>query len=120
MAIQVKETKDRRTLEVTVTGRLAHEDYEQFVPEFERLLQRHGKLRILFEMVDFHGWEASAWWDDVKFDLKHSKHIERLAMVGEKRWEKVMTSFCRPFLRARLRYFDREEARKARAWLEAS
>jgi hypothetical protein len=31
------------------------EDYEHFVPEFERLVRQHGKLRVLFDMTGFHG-----------------------------------------------------------------
>jgi hypothetical protein len=59
------------------------EDYEHFVPEFERLVRQHGKLRVLFDMTGFHGWEASALWEDIKFDSKHFADIERLAMVGK-------------------------------------
>ncbi len=31
----------------------------------ERLIGEHGKIRILLEMHDFHGWEAGALWEDV-------------------------------------------------------
>jgi hypothetical protein len=41
-------------------GKLATVDYERFVPEFERLVRQHGKLRLLFDMTGFHGWEAGA------------------------------------------------------------
>lgn len=75
MAIKLNEKNDGNVLEVQVTGKLAHDDYQTFVPDFERLLQKHGKLRVLFEMVDFHGWEAGAVWDDIKFDLKHFSDI---------------------------------------------
>ena len=77
MAIQVNETDAGRTIEVRVSGKLVHEDYRHFVPEFERLAKQHGKLRVLFEMADFHGWDTAALWDDVKFDVKHFSDIER-------------------------------------------
>jgi hypothetical protein len=36
-------------------------------------------------MTGFHGWEAGALWEDIKFDLKHYADIERLAMIcGQK------------------------------------
>jgi hypothetical protein len=47
------------------------EDYEHFVPEFERLVRQHGKLRVLFDMTGFHGWEAGALGEDIRFDSKH-------------------------------------------------
>ena len=117
MAIKLVEKQDGKVLEVEVSGKLVHDDYQRFVPEFERLVQQHGKIRVLFEMVDFHGWEAAALWDDVKFDLKHFSDIERLAIVGDKKWEKGMSVFCRPFTTAQIRYFDRAAISEARAWI---
>ena len=116
MAIQLQE-KHTNALEVRVSGKLAKEDYDQLVPEFERLLKEHGKLRILFEMADFHGWRVGALWEDLKFDFKHFTHIERVAMVGDKKWEKAMSLFCKPFTTAKVRYFDRAEIEHAREWL---
>jgi ubiquinone/menaquinone biosynthesis C-methylase UbiE len=118
MAIQLAEKSGGRILEVRISGKLTQKDYRRFVPEFERLTQQHGKIRILFEMEDFHGWKASGLWEDVKFDLKHFADIERLAMVGDRRWQRWMSEFCRPFTTAEIRYFSRSAAGGARAWLE--
>lgn len=118
MAIQLTEKDGGKTLEVRVSGKLAHEDYQHFVPEFDRLVKQHGQIRLLFEMVDFHGWEAGALWDDLKLGVKHFADIERLAMVGDKQWEKGMSVFCKPFTTAKIRYFDKAQATEAHAWLE--
>lgn len=118
MAIKLTEKNEGKILEVQVSGKLVHEDYQHLVPEFERLVKRHGKIRLLFEMADFHGWESAALWDDIKFSLKHFSDIERLAMVGDKKWEKGMSVFCKPFTKAKIRYFDRTAIAEARTWLE--
>jgi SpoIIAA-like len=118
MAIQLTEKNGGKILEVRVSGKLAHEDYQHFGPEFERLVKQHGKIRVLFEMADFHGWQAGALWDDIKFDARHFSDIERLAMLGDKRWEKGMSVFCKPFTTAKIRYFDQTQAVEARSWLE--
>jgi len=118
MAIKLKENDGGKVLEVHVSGKLAHEDYLHFVPKFEQLIKQHGKLRVLFDMTDFHGWEAGALWDDIKLDIKHFSDIERLAMIGDKEWEKQMSLFCRPFTTAKIRYFDNAKAAEARAWIE--
>src|SRR3974390_3143755 len=102
MAIQLTEKNSGKVLEVQVSGKLTHEDYKHFVPEFERLVKAQGKNRVLFEMAEFHGWKSGALWDDIKFDLKHFSDIERLAMVGDKRWEKGMSVFCKPFTTAKI------------------
>ena len=117
MSILLSEELDGRILIVHVSGKLAKADYERFVPEFERLVRQHGKLRVRFDMIDFHGWEADAIWEDIKFDMKHFADIERLAMVGDKKWEQGMAVFCKPFTRATVRYFDHADAAEARKWL---
>ena len=102
---------------VHVSGKLAKADYKQFVPEFERLVRQHGPLRVLFDMTGFHGWEAGALWEDIKFDMNHFADIQRLAMVGEKKWEHGIATFCMPFTKATIRYFDHADAAEARTWL---
>ena len=67
MTIQLSEENGGKLLAVHVSGKLEKADYAQFVPEFERLVRQHGKMRVLFDMTDFHGWEASAMWEDTKF-----------------------------------------------------
>jgi hypothetical protein len=108
-----------QVLEVRVTGKLTKESYQEFVPVVDEQIKEYGKLRILFVMVDFHGWTAGAMWEDLKFDLKHWKDIERLAIVGDKKWEKGMATFCKPFTKAQIRYFDIRQLEEARQWLES-
>ena len=119
MTVQLEKERDVRILEVKVTGKLSKEDYEQFVPEAERLIEKLGKLRILFEMQDFHGWEAGALWEDIKFDAKHFSDIERLAFVGDKAWEKGMSLFCKPFTTAKIHYFEPAQRQEAIEWLKS-
>ena len=117
--IEVKQQEHGNVVNVMVTGRLTTDDYEHFVPEVERLIRKHGKVRVLFDMHDFHGSTPGAMWEDIKFDARHFRDIERLALVGERKWEAGMASFCKPFTSATIRYFDREQADEARQWLRA-
>ena len=119
MSVDLHEEAGGKILEIKLTGKLAKEDYEHLVPEVERLIKAHGKLRMLVQMHDFHGWTVSALWQDIKFDLKHFRDVERLALVGEKAWEHGMAVFCKPFSSATIRYFDRSETDQAEAWIRA-
>lgn len=105
-------------LVIQVSGHLVKADVEQFAPTVERLMQQHGTLRMLLEMDDFHGWEVRSAWEDFKFNVRHFAEIERLAMVGDKEWQHVMAWFCKPFTKAKVRYFDRTDLAAARTWLE--
>lgn len=119
MSFLLSETMEGKIIEVQVSGRLTKESYQEFVPRTEAAIKQHGKVRILFVMHDFEGWDAGALWEDLKFDFKHFSHIERLAIVGETRWEQGMATFCRPFTTATLKYFDIKDLEAARAWIQA-
>ncbi len=118
MPVELKEEAGGKLLTIHASGKLTKEDYEHSMPPVERLIKGHGKLRVLFDMEDFHGWTCGALWEDIKFDVKHFRDIERLAMVGDKKWEQWMATFCRPFTRAEIRYYDRGQVDEARAWIE--
>jgi hypothetical protein len=117
MPIQIKQENGGKLVAVQVTGKLVKADYEHFVPEFERLVRQHGALRVLFDIADLHGWDAGAAWEDIKFDIKHFSDIERLAMVGDKKWQHGMAMFFKLFTKATIRYFDQANAADARKWL---
>ena len=72
---------------------------------------------MLFDMTGFHGWDAGAAWEDIKFDIKHFADIERVAMVGDKKWQHDMAVFFKPFTKAPIRYFDQADAADAQKWL---
>jgi hypothetical protein len=119
-AVTLKETNGGKLLEIQLTGKLVKEDYQHVVLALERLVKDHGKIRLLVEMHDFHGWTAGALWEDLKFDAKHFSHIERLALVGESKWQHGMAVFCKPFTAAKIRYFDRPAIDQARDWLASA
>ena len=117
MAIELDENAEDRMLTVKVSGKLSSEDYETLEPGVEKLMSDSGKIKILFVMHDFHGWDAGAVWEDIKFATKHCSDIEKVAMVGENTWEKWMATICKPFTMSSIKYFDAGQEDDARAWL---
>ena len=118
MPIKLHEENGGKLLAIHISGKLAKADYEHFVPEFERLIRQRGKLRVLFDMTGFHGWDAGAMWEDIKFDFKHFADIDRLAVVGERKRQHGMATCFKPFTNATIKYFDHADAAEARKWLE--
>ncbi|HEY2762196.1 MAG TPA: STAS/SEC14 domain-containing protein [Pirellulales bacterium] len=102
-----------------LSGKLHDEDYQTFVPLVDAAIAKEGKVRMLAVFHDFHGWDMHALWDDTKFATTHCTKIERIALVGEKDWEKWMATICKPFTMAKIKYFDKAEIDAARQWLES-
>lgn len=121
MALELIEGRTTQTagnvISMTITGKLEKEDYGIFVPEMERLIQEHGKIRLLMALVDFEGWSAGAAWEDTKFGVRHFNDLERLGIVGDRTWEKGMALFCKVFTTAKVRYFDHDELEEAKRWI---
>jgi hypothetical protein len=104
-------------LTIELSGKLTADDYEAFVPKVDAIVQENGSIRILMKMHDFHGWEMGAMWEDIKFATKHCRDVERIAMVGDKSWEKWMAMICKPFTMSKIKYFDDGQQDEARQWL---
>jgi hypothetical protein len=115
--IAIKQLNPPSILEVKVTGKFEKEDYQTFGRQVEDLIRSQGKIRVLFLMEEFHGWSIGGLWEDLKFDAKHFNDIERLALVGDRKWEKGMAEFCKPFTTAKVHYFDMEQMSDAKAWI---
>jgi hypothetical protein len=60
-----------------LSGKLHDEDYKTFVPLLDSAMATGGKVRILAQFHDFHGWDANALWDDIKFSTPHCTKIDR-------------------------------------------
>ena len=115
--IEVSTENGGKLLVIRLSGKLHKKDYRHFVPIIENAVRKEGKVRMLVEMHNFHGWDAGGLWEDLKFDVKHFNDIERLAIVGESRWENLMASFCTPFTTATIRYFPSDKSAEARKWI---
>lgn len=117
MPLELTEDVRSKLLVVKVSGRLSAGDYENFEPAVAALIERVGKIQILFVMHDFHGWELGAVWEDIKFATRHFKDIRKIAMVGEQTWEKWMATICKPFTMSAIEYFEADQEAQALEWL---
>jgi SpoIIAA-like len=107
-----------KVLGFKLSGKLHDEDYKKFVPLIDAAVAKAGKVRMLALFEDFHGWDLHALWDDIKFATTHCLAIERIALVGDKKWEEWMAKVCKPFTMAKIRYFNAAELNAAWEWLK--
>ena len=119
MSLVLQEKPGGKVVEIDLSGKLSKSDYERFTPRMEQLIHENGKLRLLVTMHEFDGWTAGAFWEDLKFDVKHYRDIEKIAFVGDERWEKGMSTFCKPFTGAQIRFFWPTQMEEARAWVNS-
>jgi SpoIIAA-like len=108
---------DGNVIWVKVSEKLTKEDYTDLTASWEKMIAAHGKMRLVFDMQDFHGWEPAAAWDDLKFSVTHSSQVERIAMIGDKKWEEWATRMGAVLTAAQVRYFDSSQRDEAQRWI---
>ncbi len=75
------------------------------------------QIRVLVQMHAFHGGTLGALWEGIKFEARRFSDVERLAFVGDRKWETGMEAFCKPFTRTVIRYFDEANYEEALGWI---
>ena len=117
ISIAIKRNKKRVFIEVTMIGKLKHEDYQLFVPMIDKALKEAKGLEVdlLADMTAFKGWEFLAAWDDFKFGIKHRNAFDKVAIVGNKKWEEVSIAMMSHLMKGKSKFFKQRE--KALAWL---
>jgi hypothetical protein len=118
--IQVEKAPAGTIITLKFREKLDKGDYDEFVPMIESQIEHGSPIRMVVELHDFQGWTAGALWEDTKFAARHFNDIERLAVVGEARWETGVTVFVKPFTSADVRYFMVDAREKAREWVRGA
>jgi hypothetical protein len=118
VSIGLKRMGDTLFVELTMVGKLTHEDYEMFVPMIDKAMQGmpNVKMDMLGDLRQLEGWEPRAAWDDFKFGLNHRGDFNKLAFVGNKEWHKLSAKMSDWFVSGETRFF--EDRASAFAWLE--
>ncbi|GJL80668.1 MAG: STAS/SEC14 domain-containing protein [marine bacterium B5-7] len=117
ITVGIDRIESRLFVRFKIEGKLTHADYELFVPMLEGALAEvsQPKVRALVDLLDFQGFEARAAWDDLKLGLKHGREFERIALVGNKSWQKVAAQIGGWFTGGEVRLF--EDSDSAYDWL---
>ena len=100
-----------------VEGKVTSEDYRKLDPQVQALVDQYDKVCLLLDLKEFGGEEVKAWLPDMKFGHRFHDKIARMAIVGDKRWEKWLTALADPFYAKEAKFFHLDESDKAWAWL---
>ncbi len=67
------------------------------VPEVEALVDQVGDINMLLDLSGFHWEKINAWGADMKFGYTYRNKIDKVAIVGDKKWQKWLTAVADPF-----------------------
>jgi hypothetical protein len=106
------------TMTVRVSARLTQSELAAIQKETGAIIERLGRVRILVLAEHFQGWEEGGQWNDFSFQEAHDQHIERMAIVGDEKWQDLALLFASQGLRPfPIEFFPPGRLAEARKWL---
>ncbi len=107
------------TLGIVADGIVTAKDYENvLIPAVNKMLEKQDKVRALYVTApDFTGYDAGAMWDDAKVGFAHLTAWERIAIVTDVEWLRMMVSGVSFLMMGHVRLFKGDEIDAAKAWV---
>ena len=116
----IRPESNETLLVLEISGKLSKDDFERLEPELHRRKEKSGDSTLVMIMDDFDSYDSlGALWTDLKMDMAHKDDFQRIAMVGDSRWESGFSKLPDLISEADVRWFKKHNAGKAMAWATA-
>jgi hypothetical protein len=104
-----------------ISGTLTQAELASIQAATAALVPPGERCRVLALTGNFSGWEAGGEWNDFAVQSEIDARIDKMAIVGERRWEELALMFTAKGLRPfPIEYFEPARVGDARAWLTSN
>ena len=105
--------------EISLSGKLTQHELKNFETKIESLLQEYEvpSINILADIREIEGIELKAAWNEFLFALRHYKQFKKIAIVGNKKFEKISINLLNKMISADIQYYEQYDL--ASDWLLA-
>ena len=103
----VKIFEKEATVYMVAQNKLDAKDYENLTPVLTNHLKVYQEVSWYIEMQK-----------GIELDLPNEKHLKRVALVGNVKWQELFTEVLLPFSRAHIKFFKPEDKDCAKEWIE--
>ena len=112
--------RDQGILVIAPSGPLESEDFEKLAKEIDPIIASKGKLAgVVISAQAFPGWESfGAFLSHLKFVAGHHRQIERIAVVTDSAFLKIMPRIASVVIHPEIKQFNFAEKDRALAWLQ--
>ncbi len=107
--LETMEKSSGNVIGYKISGDVTKEDYATLDPAVAAAVKEYGSINLLLDMTDFHWEKVSAWSADFGFGKKYKDSIDKMALVGNKKWEKAMAKAAQPFYAKAIKYFETDD-----------
>lgn len=118
--IQLFSTNADQVVAMTINGKIETADFAQIADAVEEVLKTRKKVRLLVEIERLDGISLDALMEDLRFALRHSRDVERKAVVSDKRWHETLARLSNKlFPGIEIRHFSTDQRDQALEWVES-
>jgi len=100
-------------------GGITKKQRKQICNILEKQIGESGKIRLILVIEPHRKMDAESLLFDMNFTLTYSDKIERMAVIGNKVWEKTWIALFGLFSHIRIKYFDYSETKAAWKWIQS-
>lgn len=118
--IGIEKDSDNGILTLKASDKLTKEDLKALTDPTREFVDNVDDPHLLMLLDNFRGWkDAAAFWKDLQLDSEMIGYFDRIAVVGDRKWEDWGTRLMNPITKSELKFFDLADKEKARKWLES-
>ena len=103
---------------ICVEGQMRTEDYETLLPFVANMIRAHGTVRVLADLRNLTSIEFRGILKTFPFAFKYSSHVEKKAVITDKKWIYNWTRLLAPFFKTEVRCFPSRHIDKAWTWVQ--
>lgn len=113
------ESKDK-VIGIHILGEITKKQKKQISETLEEKITAFGNIRLLLVIDPAGVSDHESLLEEMNFVKLFSDKVERLAVVGDRVWEKTWIALFGLFARIPSEYFDRSQIKTAWHWIETS
>jgi hypothetical protein len=113
--LSTMERSTDKILGYTISGDLTKADYQTLAPVLSSVIEAQGSVSVLFDLTGFKREKLTALGSDVNFGQQFQGKIDKMALVGDSKWESHLTKLVQPYDAKDAKFFETDD--DAWTWL---
>jgi hypothetical protein len=105
-------------LAISITGEITENEHDRLDRLIRQRVAEWERIRIVVVLKHYPSFNsAESLYEDLRMVMKHSDHIDRLAVVGDRLWKRTWVGLFGLFSRIETDYFEMEQIEAAYQWI---
>jgi hypothetical protein len=107
--ITTMERSSGNALGYAVSGDVTKADFATVTPAMAAAMQEHGSVCLLLDVTDAGVEKLSAMSSQVDFVQQFQGKIDKMAVVGDQKWQKAAAALCDKFGASDSKFFETDD-----------